>query len=306
MKRFNKILLQTSIILFFLSIIDIMAADVYRPRYLVDDQPIPPVISINCGIPLMHNYFNYTNQSNDRAELKQSHSEMESFILPVVSKRNLLIILGPGYMGDRFYAQSPSVLPEYMSGIYFSFFATGSVHDSFYWITYQSYGLFNSQFKNNLSGSGKYYQFTNLGYKWNSSLSTYIGILYNTNFGNNIILPLLGIGFSWNDWIVDFLLPARADIRYIITDYLHALFSVRFLMASYRNNESTNHIQYIQINRLEYSINLELKIYSWVWMKLGASYSGETNIEQIKPNKGKIGSVDPEAQIALGFTIRPN
>jgi len=253
------------------------AQQIYRPRFLVENEPIPPVLSLRGALsePIA---FRPQNDTRSPAEITREKSapgrilrdriasdydlsvartpenalaarellkpypptsrlvnvEAEFYAIPLILRKDLLVLAGPGYMRDGFQKQSSPALPEVGEGGYGILFGTGDIGAKGYWLTYQSYGYFSSELRRAGAESGKYYQFTTLGYRANANLSMQAGFAYNSNFGRERWFPMLGIAYSRGAFVANLMLPARASLRYIPNGSLHLVLEGRFHAASYR------------------------------------------------------------------------
>ena len=302
----NNRLHDISILLIVFFSAPIYALEISKPRFLVEKQPIPPAIGVKADLPISSVDYTSAGQS---FSTHQAHTDVESYLVPVVSTRQNLIIVGPGYMSDRMFDARATAIPAFMNGVYANIFATGSIGEKWFWLTYQSYGWFDSQLTKATVDSGKYFQFANFGYKWNEKFSISAGALYASNFGNHTLLPLLNLSWSIGYFILDVALPLRAEIRFIPVPEFHLIASGKFFQTSYRDAETgglSGNTQYIQLTRVEAALSAEIRIASWSWLTTGVKYLGETRYAAIGQMAREMGVVIPEIQIFVGAIIRPD
>lgn len=257
----------------------LFAMDVIKPPFVVENEPIPPAVTIQYGYG-----------SN------KFHEEFVD-LYPVTIGKNDRFLLYPnlGFMGEQ-YPVCDS-LPDNYSGFYGGFLGSGTVGKSFFWTSYHSIGVFAEEPKNYSEGV-KYFQISLFGHKWRPNFATSLGILINSRLGEPFFLPLLKISWATERIVLEGTLPLTASARLKCTENTHLVGSARLKYSNFVSDAAK-----LDVSRFETMLTGERRIRGWVWGTVGAGYSGETGFSTIHDRE--IGEIEPGFRAALSIIVRP-
>jgi len=255
-----------------------------KPRFLVENEPIPYLLSLEAS-------YEPAFESNGETIGGIEKYNIDGLPLPIVINDKLMFLAGGGYVTDQWYNSGV------LHGAYMSLFLTASIGEKFYFRTYQSAGVFGDNSFSNENLPWKYFQFTEAGYKINSNLALDIGFLAITKFNRNLLLPLLGLTFSWKKGVLDLVAPDHASIRFFLTSEFHAILKGVFTSKDYKTSTTIYSFDsFSSVFQLEYNIS------GWFWLKSSLSYHKILGYYESSQN---IGYPD-NWTIQVGLEIRPD
>lgn len=262
----------------------VFSQEVTRPRFLVDSEPIPYVINVDGTLAV--------NSESVPFSISLADARIDALPVPIINNGNHLLLFGGGFMSEK----QDTYANEFM-GAYASIFVTGNLGDKFYYQTYQSVGLFGyeSVLSDTPTLPWKYFQFSFVGYKWSPRVATDLGVMFISNFGKPVWIPLVQATFSLEPFIIDLALPLSVSIRYLVTDRFHILAKASLESTSYQLQNTL-----IQFNKPSVILQAEFNVIKWFWIKAGMEYEFQGD-EQYQGAK----MVLPEAwKIYAGLEMR--
>ena len=266
-----------TVFLFALLCFPAFSQEVTRPRFLVDEEPIPYVINVDGTL-------------SDTWDM--SEGRIDALPIPIIMNENTLLLAGAGFISEKHMKFSDNFM-----GAYVSIFMTGNLGKNFYYQTYQSVGAFgySSVLSDTSTIPWKYFQFSFVGYKWSSWFASDLGVMHISNFGNPVWIPLLQATFSLHRFIIDFALPLSATVRFMANKHLHILLKGSFESSSYQMNN-----ELIQFSKPSILSQAEFNMMKGIWLKAGIKYEfqGNTHYQNTK-------TILPEAwKIYAGLELR--
>ena len=272
---------------------------VNRPRFLVNNQLIPYAVKLQGDIPISNS--NISNTAGNQ-NFKQSSLFFDSYIIPAVSTPKNLLILGAGYMADQIETDNSELHNKNYKGLYLNIFATGSLGEKWFWFTYQSAGSMSNKIFDTVSQSLKYFQISKIGYKWTANLATSLGLLFVSNFGKPVIIPLVNISYSVNHIVLNAELPTKIDFEFVANTKLR-IYGEGVLSAKSYSDKNTNNSLYFNENKT--TLGLKYNIIKYTWMNIGLSKS--FNNKYIWGNSEiPIGTVMNDYRLSVGVLIHIN
>jgi len=269
--------------------------EINRPRYLVEKQLIPYVITADVNIPLSEAYL----EGSGKQELKQSHLFIDSYLIPVISSKKNLVIIGGGYMGNRFVSDSTIIGADKYNGAYTSIFATGSIREKLFWVSYQSFGTFSDEIFQDMNVNMKYFQFTKFGYKWNENLATSAGFMYMSNFGKPLILPLLSISYSKNNFIINADLPLKIDAEYLVKDRTRFYVNTSFnSWMFYSKSLETG----FNLENNKVLVGIKYNAFKYTWLHIGVMKMINNN-HNLQNDSLSLGALKNDYRLSMGISI---
>lgn len=264
-------------ILFLLS--SLFAVDVIQPPFVVENEPIPPAVTISYGYG-----------SN------RYHEELID-IYPGTIGKNDRFLLYPnfGFMGEQYPACD--TIPQNFSGFYGGFLGSGTIGKTLFWTTYQSIGIFSDEF-DALEDGLKYFQISLIGHKWRPNFATSLGLLVNSRFGEPVFLPLLKISYATENIVLEGTLPLTASARWKCTDNTHLVGSTRLKYSNFVSDSTE-----LDVSRFETMITGEQRIKGWIWGTLGAGFSGKSSFSTVQDDD--IGEIKSGFRAAVSIILRP-
>jgi hypothetical protein len=179
---------------------------IYR-KFLVQNEPLPYGFLLENDVVTTSTSFQHEdNLSGVEPSFHREKKFIDTYPALLLNRENFFISAGGGYMEDYFGEKLGNRVDKYYTGAYGSLYGTGSFNSSWLWSFYSSYGVFsrgNPQFDKT---NDKYFQSAQTGFKKNDNWILKTGLLYNSNFGKDMILPLIGTtyysygfghGFIW-------------------------------------------------------------------------------------------------------------
>lgn len=272
--------MKTALLLLF-SIASLWALDVVRPPFVVENEPIPPAVTLN-----------YSFGSNG------IHEGMFDVYPSTIGKSSAFYLYpNIGFMGDGY--GSSDTLPQLYVGAYAGFLASGDVREKFVWTSYHSIGAFGDTTVA-LEDGLKYFQISLLGWKWKPHFSTSLGVLINSALGEPVIVPLLKISYAKPKFVLEGTLPLTASARWMINDNWHLVGAGKLFYAHFASEQFQNAVE---INRFEVMIRGERRIAGWLWGAIGCGYMGETEFKFLPDTEA--GSIEDGFRARVQFLLRP-
>jgi len=288
-------MLKFTIFLILLTITS-LKANAAGPEYrdfLVERQPMPAGLLLKQD--LASTKTDVTLDNNKTRDLTMYHKKTWLDASPILMTNNpkSFTALGVGYMGDQFDSLQTNAISNHYSGVYASLYAISEINPHWYWNAYLSYGLFSEKNVNASANSKKTFSFATLAYKRNSRQVYKLGIMHNSNFGQDVLLPTLGLSYSRGSYVLDALLPSYLSLRKIHTQKLHSIVKAEFSYASYYDH---NQKDILAISGIDTGVVVEYNIYPLVWLHIGGSYASEKQLTWLK-------SDDDFATIKSGYKL---
>lgn len=264
-----------------------------RPRMLVENQPVFKSFTFENVVPF---------QKERLLGLSYQHRyhRLQGFPIPIANKEGLLISFGVGFASDQYDNQRPQNIESTNDVLWLQFFNTGSIGDDYYWRSLSAWGSYATSIDFKNESTHKFSQLLQFGRKWKPNLSTGIGMLYLTNFGDQQFVPLAHIIYSKNKWIFDLLLPIDVSARYLYSESLHFTIQNKLQSRSYWYNAEA-----LKLNTNELSINAELRLSGVLWTELGIGQSYSSKLSwQLDEISTEIGKISNPLLVKLGLFIR--
>jgi hypothetical protein len=231
---------------------------------------------------------------------QHSYHRIQGFPIPIANRKGLLISLGVGFASDQYDDQRPQEIESSNDVIWFQFFNTGSIGKDYYWRSLSAWGSYASRIDFKDKNTHKFSQIIQFGRKWKPNLSTGIGILYLTNFGDSQLVPLAHIIYSKDKWVLDALIPIDVSARYLYSENVHFTIQNKLQSRSYWYNTEA-----LKLNTNELSINAEIRLSGVLWTELGIGQSYSRKLSwQVEDQLEEIGSISNPLLIKLGLFIR--
>ncbi len=272
--------------------------------FLIAQQPMPDILLLKQDLVSVETHLEYKNNISSSAKLSHKKTLLDMSPAFITNKPKSFSVFGLGYMRDDFGSLNGSlnstILASYYSGVYTSIFAISELHSSWFLSGYLSYGIFSENNINRSYKSGKIFSIASLAYKKNSRQVYKLGILYNSNFGQEIILPTLGVTYSRNSYVLDALIPLYISLRKVHSKKWHSILKAELSYASYYDQ---NQNDILEISGSEVGFSVEYNVYRLVWLQAGGSYVGETQLSWLKENNN-FASIDNGYKFAGGVNIR--
>ncbi len=293
MKPFTALLITVSIAT------HVEASGPLYQDFLVDNQPLPAVVFVQHDLDAGKADFNLENLNQEnRTSHKHSSLDISPFLLS--NKAKSFSGLGAGYVKDHFEMLNTDQIDNNYSGAYLSFFAMGELAPSWYVNIYASYGNFSNKGARSDSSGNKGIYIATAGYKRNSQEIYKFGVLHSSNFGEDVILPMLGLSYSKASYVIDVFLPSHISARKIYSDILHAVAKTELVYNSYYDADKKDALE---ISGMETSVAVEYAFIEHGWLKLGITYAGEKQLRWIAADSD-IAKVDSAYKIFTGFEMR--
>lgn len=202
-------------------------------------------------------------------------------------------------MGDFLNSEKDLGIKNLYNGTFANLFATGSLGNKCFWITYQSVGLFSDKMFNDASNNLKYMQFTKFGYKWSDRFATSLGVLYLSNFGKSVILPLLNISYSTEKFVINADLPTKIEVEYLANEKLRFLAVGEFNSGSYYDTDVVNSVKF-EKNKI--SVGVKYNVLKFTWLYVGANKMLDNKYLWQK-TETTIGTLKNDYRISMGIHI---
>ena len=290
--------------LFYLCLLFLIStASAAGPKYrdfLVQKQPMPDGLLHKQDFVSSDVNIKYKNSNSDDVTIGHKKTWLDMSPIFITNKSSSFSVFGLGYMRDDFGSLDSSHLSSYYSGVYASLYAISEINNNWYWNSYFSYGIFSENNINSSNKSDKIVTFVNLAYKKNTKQVYKLGVLYNSNFGEDVILPTLGVSYSYQSYVFDALIPAYVSLRKIHSRKFHCILKAEFSYASYYDH---NQNDILEIAGVEVGVSVEYNIYSYVWLQAGASYIGEKELTWLKADDN-FASIGNGYKFTGGFNVR--
>lgn len=260
-----KKIIITVLLIFAMIDTSIAEFQIHRPKYLVDGQLIPYAIKLQTDFPVTNSIL---VTPSGKIDFNQKEIFFDSFILPIVSSKTNLILFGIGYMGDWITTNDEVGIDNFYNGTFANVFATGSLGDDWFWLTYQSVGLFSNKMFDKIEDNLKYYQFSKIGYKWSENFATSIGFMYASNFGEPKILELVTISYSTSTLVINAELPVKVELEYIFNEDLRLWSDVGFSTSAYFDKDKSIPFSLTE-NKFKIVLKYKLLDYTWIYAGVG-------------------------------------
>ena len=245
------------------------ASGVVYKGFLVENQIQPYVLLIDQDVTSEGSHYSMKDGASKKLSVHYESTLVDLNPVLIANKNTYFIGLGMGYMADYFGKNQQTGVSEYYSGAYFSAYAVSEISSKWNVNSYFSYGYFSSDEVKSKPEYGKALITTSFGYKRNKNEIYKFGVFYNSNFGKEVVLPLLGLSYSHGNMVVDAMLPTYISVRNILGKRLHSVASIKVKYASYYDQ---NRNDILEISGSEVEGRLEYRVYNNFWINLGASY----------------------------------
>lgn len=267
--------------------------------FLVDNQPLPAVVFVQHDLDAGKANFNPENSKQDN---NTSHKRSSLDISPLLlsNKVKSFSSIGAGYVRDDFELLNTAQINSNYSGAYLSLFAIGEFAQSWYASLYASYGNFSNKGASSHSSGNKWIYITTAGYKRSSQVIYRLGVLHSFNFGDDVVLPVLGMSYSNASYVFDILLPSHISVRKVYSDTFHAVAKTELVYSSYYDADRKDALE---ISGMETSVAVEYEFIEHCWLKLGVTYTGEKQLRWIDTDSD-IAKVDATYKVFTGFEMR--
>jgi len=273
--------------------------DVYRPRNLVEGQPLDAAISQNNFISLSDSKL---DSMGTEFSFKRNMYTLQGQFLVLANKPGLLISLGAGYAQERFTGDLPADVQEVHHSNWVSGFGAGSIGKDLFWRAFTAYGSYSGDDYSIQSNNHKYTQVLQLGKKWTPNFSSSLGILLLTNFGDFSPIPLAHLIYSNGPWTFDFLIPIDVNVRYTMNDKWYVLLQNKIGGRSYWYDPRNEALNY-DFNEL--ILKTEVKLIGVLWIDIGLSLFWEEELEwQDDESFQDIGSLKDPLRLNLSLFLR--
>jgi len=263
--------------LLFILMIVTFQANAIGPKYrdfLVENQPMPSGIYLKQDILSTKTNLNMENDRNTLT-MYHKHTAIDASPFFITNRSRSFSVLGVGYTRDQFASLNSSEISNYYSGVYGSLYAISEINSNWYWNAYVSYGVFSEGNVNASKKSDKRFSFATIAYKRNTKQIYKLGILHNSNFGEDIILPVLGLSYSRSSYVLDALLPAYVSVRKIHSNKWHSIVKTAFSYASYYDHNKND---ILEMSGIDTSITTEYNIYPYIWWNMSIAYATEKQL----------------------------
>jgi hypothetical protein len=271
----------------------------YR-NYIVDHQPMPN--SFFWKQELVAESTNFIPQSNPSTIKEMEHKQgiLELFPVLTSNKKSSLTAPGIGIVTDNFNTINSSEISDYYSGAYISFFGVSQINKNWYGSGYITYGNYSDKKVEFNSNTDKTLLYINFGYKPESNQIYKFGLVYNSNFGDDFLLPTLGLSYSWDTIVFDALLPSYANLRFIHSQKFHTIIGTEIKYSSYYDTKKQD---ILEITGIDFDIRVEYKVYKMFWLHAGLVQGGEKELEWINASK-KLGTIEASLKFNAGIIAR--
>ena len=149
--------------------------------------------------------------------------------------------------------------------------------------------------------------FAGFGYKAAPNLRWFGGVFYNDGFGDNLVIP--GVGLMWNpspDLAVT-ILPPLAEINWRFQeDYLLTLFA-RYASTTWNvNADSAGPARDITMTSTRVGLRLERHLTERLWaqVSVGYAFGREMQIENLNNTTLQRDNIDPAPFVQIGLNLR--
>ena len=264
-----------------------------RPRMLVENQPLFKSFTFENVVPFQKERLLETTYQH-------RYHRLQGFPIPIANREGLLISFGVGFASDQYDNQHPQSIEENNDVLWFQFFNTGSIGSDYFWRSLSAWGSYATSIDFKNTNTHKFSQFLQFGRKWKPNLSTSLGVLYLTNFGDQQIVPLAHVIYSKKSWVFDMLLPIDVSVRYLYSDNLQFTVRNKLQSRSYWYNSEA-----LKLNTNELSINAEIRLTGVLWSELGLGQPYSSKLSwQIEDMVTEIGDTSNPLLVKLGLFIR--
>ena len=268
--------------------------------YRVTNQPMPSSLLWKQDIVSEPVNFNSRDNPGNNDEIHHKQGLIELFPILTSDYEDSLTSPGFGIIGDNFNNIQNVEISDYYSGAYLSFFGIGQINKNWYTSGLLSYGNFSNKKVKFNSNTDKTFVFLNFGYNHSDNLIYKFGVLYNSNFGDNVVLPTLGLSYSWNSWVLDSILPSYINLRYLHSKTLHTVIGTEVKYSSYYDSNKNDALE---ISGVDFDIHAEYNFYEMFWLHTGVVFAGEKDLEWIN-TETKIATIDSGLKFNAGIIAR--
>jgi len=270
--------------------------------YLVKNQPLPNSLIWEQDIVSEEVNFVPNNNSSNKTKIKHNQGEFELFPILTSDRKKSLTAPGFGFVTDNFnnVKSNNSELAKDYSGAYISFFGIAEIASDWYSSGYITHGNYSDNSVKFNSATEKTLAFLNFGYKPTEHQIYKFGLIYSSNFGDGVLLPSLGMSYSWDSWVFDALLPSYVDLRYIHSQKLHTVIGIDIKYSSYYDTIKKD---VLQLSGVDFDIRSEYHIDKMFWVHAGISYAGEKQLEWQNEDT-QIGTIDAGFKFNAGIIAR--
>lgn len=269
---------------------------VYRPRYLVNSQLIPYAIKLQGDMGITKSYLESETANRD---VTANSLFFDSYLLPIVATQRNLIIFGVGYMGEQLKSNIPTLGDINYHSLYANLFAAGSIHKKWFWLTYQSVGLFSDEMFEKTEENMKYFQFTKFGYKWSENFATSAGFLFISNFGKPVIVPLVNVTYSTRKFIVNAELPTKVELEFLATSKLRVVGEAALSAKSFFDKKSDNSLSIADNKGM---IGIKYNAFKYTWLYVGITKMFDNKYSWQNPET-ILGTLKDDLRISFGLAV---
>lgn len=260
--------------------------DFYRPRYLVEGQLVPYAIKATVsGAP---------------GDADHRLMGADANLIPILNGQNALATLGGGYYHETFTERETSRhASRQLTAAYGSLFATGDFAKKWYWIAYHLYGAFGNSLGDSWGNQDRWLSMGGAGYKLSPNLSFGALLLYSSNFGESLFLPMPMVSYSAGRFFASIAPPGQLEVRFDWSDRFHTLASARFPAYSFYIPKEDVVLTW---SALDLEAAAEFKVFRWTYLQTSVNWLPWNEIswrEDVYPATGFSQSVRASLSILL-------
>ncbi len=269
-------------------------------NYIVDNQPLPNSFYWRQDFVAESSTYKPQNNPGGTTESEHKQGSLELFPVLTSNKKDSLTAPGLGIISDNFNNISNAGVSDYYSGAYISFFGVSQITSKWYGSGYVTYGNYSDKKVKFNSNTDKTLLYINFAYKPVSNQIYKFGLVYNSNFGDDFLLPTFGLSYSWDSIILDALLPSYVNLRFIHSKKLHTVIGTEIKYSSYYD---TNKQDILEITGIDFDVHAEYHLHKMFWLHAGLVYGGEKELEWVNSSKN-IGTIEAALKFNAGLIAR--